>query len=234
MAAQLKIAVVEDNDDLRDSLLDVLGAHGYRVLGFSCAEDLVDAPLTESFGLMILDLNLPGEDGLSLASRLKHVQPGLRVIMMTTRTALGDRVRGYDAGADLYLPKPVAEAELVAAVNAVRRQIASHAGKVPGGASGALRIDSRALVLRGPRGSRPLNASEVRLLMALARAPEQRLEHWQLLQIIGLDLDAAGTANLAVRMTRLRAKFSEVGGPQIVVRSLRTAGYQLCVELRID
>lgn len=233
MDTQLRIGIVEDNDDLRESLVEVLHRLGHLAVGFSCAEDLDGSPVAEAFELLLLDLNLPGEDGLSLASRLKRVQPGLRVIMMTTRTALADRVRGYDIGADLYLPKPVAEDELLAAVRALARQIRADALKTAGGSAPPLQLDVHALQLRGTQAVAPLNALDVALLSALARAPGQRLEHWQLIESLGLQVDDASRANLAVRMTRLRAKLAQVGMTGGVLKSLRASGYQLCVPLEI-
>jgi DNA-binding response OmpR family regulator len=229
----MRIAVIEDNDDLRESLVEALVGRGYACVGLTCAEDLGDMPVAGAFELVILDLNLPGEDGLSLAARLKRVQPGLRVIMMTTRSALGDRVRGYEAGADLYLPKPVAEDELFAAVRALERQIRSGLlNRVDGGKTG-LQLVPEALQVRGPKGAASLSAVEVALLLALARSPTRRLEHWQLIEAIGLEVDDPGKANLAVRMSRLRGKIAQAGYPDGALRSLRAEGYQLCVPLEI-
>ena len=229
----LRIGIVEDNDDLRESLVEVLQACGHIATGFACAEDVDGSPTAAALHLLLLDLNLPGEDGLSLATRLKRVQPSLRVIMMTTRTSLGDRVRGYDVGADLYLPKPVAEDELLAAVRALARQIHSDVLKSAGEASALLQLDVHLQQLTGGQATVPLNASEVAVLAALARAPGQRLEFWQLMEAIGLEVDDSGRANLAVRVTRLRAKLSQAGCTRGALKSLRGAGYQLCVPLEI-
>lgn len=233
MEAHLRIGIVEDNDDLRESLAEVLGRLGHAVRAFSSAEDLADAPRIEPFQLLLLDLNLPGEDGLSLAQRLKRVQPGLRVIMLTTRTALADRVRGYDIGADLYLPKPVAEEELVAAVRSLARQIHSGSLQAVEGTDPALQLDPQALHLRGPNGVALLSSTEVTLLAALACAPGMRMEYWQLIETMGLEVDDASKASLAVKMTRLRGKLGQVGCPSTALRSLRASGYQLCVPLEI-
>jgi len=231
VAAGLSIGLVEDNDDLREAIMDILAGQGHRVVGFPSAEDLVEAPASSPFEIVILDLNLPGEDGLSLAARLKRVQPALRVVMMTTRTAITDRVRGYEVGADLYLPKPVAADELLAAVRALGRQL--HSDTTQSADRPVLQIDSRSLALRGPQGAVPLNASDVVLLTALARAPGQRLDYWQLMQALGLDVDAHGKASLAVRMTRLRGKLGYAGVAGDALKSLRASGYQLCVSLEI-
>ncbi len=233
MDVQLKIGIVEDNIDLLESLIEVLASHGHLATGFSCAEDLNDAALTEIFELMILDLNLPGEDGLSLAVRLKRVQPSLRVIMMSTRTAVDDRVRGYDVGADLYLSKPVAEDELLAAVRALGRSIRSDSMKSASNALDPLQLNSLTSQLRGPHGVTALNPADVVLLSALARAPGRRLEHWQLIEVMGLDVSDASKSNLAVRMTRLRSKLGQVGFAGDALKALRGSGYQLCVPLEI-
>jgi DNA-binding response OmpR family regulator len=233
MDSQLKIGIVEDNLDLLESLVEVLVALGHMVTGYSSAEDMSDAVPFENFELMILDLNLPGEDGLSLASRLKRVQPSLRVIMMTTRTALDDRVRGYDVGADLYLPKPVAEDELIAAVRALGRSIRANSDKRADDDAMRLRLDSQAMLLSGPNGATTLNLVDVMLLSALARAPGQRLEYWQLIAATGMGVDDAGKANLAVRMSRLRGKLSQLGFTGDVLRAMRGSGYQLFVPMEI-
>ena len=233
MDITLNIGIVEDNDDLRESIAEVLAGAGHSVEGFSCAEDLVVTSGSEPLELLLLDLNLPGEDGLSLAGRLRRVHPGLRVIMMTTRTAVQDRVRGYDVGADLYLTKPVAEDELLAAVRALGRQIHAEALQVASRREVLFELDARSRQLRGQGGVAMLNSAEVALLAALACAPGQRLEHWQLLEALGTEVDDASKANLAVRMTRLRGKLSEAGCPGTALRALRASGYQLCIAVEI-
>ena len=232
MEPLIRIGVVEDHDDLRETLVEVLASLGHAVVGFACAEDVDDS--AAAFDLLLVDLNLPGEDGLSLVARLKRAQPSLRVILVTSRAALRDRVRGYDAGADLYLPKPVDETELLAAVRAMTRQLHAETQRVAREAEGLLQLDTRTLQLRGSGGTTTISAVEAALLTALGRAPGQRLEHWQLLEVLGLDLDAEGArSNLAVRLTRLRGKLAEVGCDASALRSLRGTGYQLCVPLAI-
>lgn len=233
MDIPLRIAIVEDNDDLRASLREVVQAAGHFVTAYACAEDVDGSPQAEPFELGLLDLNLPGEDGLSLARRLKHAHPLMRIIMMTTRTGLADRVSGYDAGADLYLPKPISVDELLAAVRAISRQIGAD---LRGGAAqteGLVRLDTRKLRLHGAQGTVLLNRVDVTLLTSLARAPGQRLEHWQLIEAMGQNVDDAAQSNLAVRMSRLRSKLSQLGCTGNALRSLRASGYQLCIVLEI-
>ena len=233
MEKLLRIGIVEDNDDLRDSLSEVLGSLGHLVTAFTCAEDTVDSTVIDALDVMLLDLNLPGEDGLSLAARLKRVQPRLRVIMMSTRTTINERVRGYEIGADLYLPKPVSERELIAAVGSLSRRIVSEAREDARYRSALLQLNVQTMELRYLHSTVSVNAVESTLLQALARAPGQRLLCWQLLQATGEDTTEAAISNLPVRMTRLRGKMTKAGCPASALRALRNSGYQLCVDLEV-
>jgi len=123
VAAHLNIVVVEDNEDLREAIVDVLAALGHRVLGLSCAEELGDEGAQAMIDLLVVDLNLPGEDGVSLSRRLRSTQPGLCILMMTARDTVRDKVAGYEAGADIYLTKPVSIEELSAAVQSLGRRL---------------------------------------------------------------------------------------------------------------
>ena len=123
MATHLNIVVVEDNDDLREAIVEVLSALGHRVLGLTCAEELGDEGAQAVIDLLVVDLNLPGEDGVSLTRRLRQIQPGLRILMMTARDTVRDKVSGYEAGADMYLTKPVSIEELTAAVQSLEQRL---------------------------------------------------------------------------------------------------------------
>ena len=231
MATHLNIAVVEDNDDLRETIVEVLAALGHRVLGLSCAEHLGDAGAQSQIDLLVVDLNLPGEDGVSLSRRLRRTQPGLRILMMTARDTVHDKVAGYEAGADIYLTKPVSIEELSAAVRSLGLRLQTD--QTLQDSEVLLQVQIAGLRAQGPLGSIELNPVEVALLTALARAPGQRLAYWQLFEVMNPRGDAASLANLAVRMTRLRKKLSDVGvnGPTLQV--LRHEGYQLCLPVKL-
>ena len=117
MATHLSIVLVEDNDDLRELTADALRAEGHRVTALSCAEELEDKAGGAAADLFLIDLNLPGEDGFSLARRIRQVQPLVGILIVSARSELQDKVQGYDCGADAYLPKPVPFEELRAAIN---------------------------------------------------------------------------------------------------------------------
>ena len=231
MAACLNIVVVEDNEDLREAIVEVLSALGHRVLGLSCAEELGDEGARARMDLLVVDLNLPGEDGVSLSRRLRRIQPGLCILMLTARDTVRDKVSGYEAGADIYLTKPLSVEELRAAVQSLERRLqVQH--QAPDHQS-VLRLQVAGLQAHGPAGSVELTTIEVSLLSALARAPDQRLAYWQLLEITMTDMERASQANLAVRMTRLRKKLCDTGfdGPTLPV--IRHEGYQLRVPVQL-
>jgi DNA-binding response OmpR family regulator len=232
MATRLSIVVVEDNQDLREAIVDVLTALGHRVVGLSCAEDLNDEGAQPMMDLLVVDLNLPAEDGISLARRLRGAQPGLSILMLTARDTVHDKVSGYDAGADMYLTKPVSVEELSAAVKSIERRIQSH--QPPPNQQAILYVQVAELRARGPGGSTELSAVEVALLSALARAPDQRLAHWQLLQISSSDLQLSSLSNLAVKMTRLRKKLIGAGFDGSALHVIRNEGYQLRLQVQLQ
>ncbi len=100
MATHLNIVVVEDNDDLRSLLCAGLQNAGHRVTGLSCAEALEDQSGVDHVDAFLIDINLPGEDGLSLARRVRRAHPLVGIIILSARSALDDKLQGYDDGAD--------------------------------------------------------------------------------------------------------------------------------------
>ena len=231
MATPLNIVVIEDNEDLREAIVEVLSGLGHRVVALSCAEELGDEGAQAKIDLLVVDLNLPGEDGLSLSRRLRSVQHGLCILMVTARAAVHDKVSGYDAGADIYLTKPISIEELSAAVRSLARR---HQAKAHQPANQpVLFVQVSGQQAHGPGGHVELSTIEVALLSALARAPDQRLAYWQLLEIMMTDLESASQASLAVRMTRLRKKISDAGFDGPVLQVIRQEGYQLRVAVNL-
>ncbi len=115
----LNILVVEDNDSLREATVDFLNAHGHIAQGVVNAEDVDDTPTRDVPDLYLIDVNLPGENGFSLAQRIRQSQPGAGIVLMTARAQLNDRLDGYHHGADNYLIKPVEQLELLACIRSL-------------------------------------------------------------------------------------------------------------------
>lgn len=226
-SAHLSILVVEDHDALRTSLVDLLRTRGHRVEGVASAEDVFDLEALLQPELYLLDLNLPGEDGLSLARRLRQRQPGIGIIMATARQQIADKFNGYEHGADIYLTKPVDPEELLGAILAMARRLR------PASPAGALILDHAALRLSGPTGEAVLTATEARLLDALAKAPEQLLERWQVAVNLGMDTGPLTESSLEVRVANLRRKLVQIGAGAKAIRAVRGFGYKLCVPVGI-
>lgn len=227
MPASLNIAVLEDNDALRALTVDALAAQGHQVFGVYDAEGLSEALATRHIDLLIVDLNLPGEDGLSVTRRLKAVMPALHVIMMTARGSIDDRVLGYGSGADIYLPKPVSERELVAAVAGVARRIDETRAH-----SSELRLDIVGQQLIGTQSVR-LTPTEFVLLKMLAQAPDQRAETFQLLEATQREVDDKAKASLEVQLVNLRKKIDQAGYDKPSIQAIRNEGYRLLCRIRI-
>lgn len=226
MNHSLNVLLVEDHDALRNATIKVLEQAGFGVVGLSCAEDVDDQQEARLYDGYVIDLNLPGEDGLSLAIRLRKAHPKANIIMTTARTHLNDRVKGYDAGANIYMPKPVDPEELVAALRGLtsRSQIADTIAH-------GLQLDPRQQLLAGPSGQCKLALSELRVLLALAQAKDKTLERWQLMVQLSPDGEDISSDSLQVRLSQLRKKLVQCGVDGESIKALRGMGYRLCVPL---
>lgn len=218
----LNIVVVEDHEALRFITVEALTSRGHRVTGVESAECLQERLGNEVIDLIVVDVNLPGEDGISLARRLKQSHPDLGVIVVSVRDRLDQKLGAYESGADVYLTKPVSVEELCAAVSALGKRLAGSTDR----ARRAFGLDLERMRLRGPAGETPLTSQEATLLSALTRAPGHRLETWQLLDQLGW-LDTPGKAALEVPISRLRRKLIGVGAAGNPLVAIRKYGYQL-------
>jgi DNA-binding response OmpR family regulator len=229
----LIVAVVEDHDDLRELTVNALTEQGHRVVGLSCAEEVAERLQGQPIDVFVLDLNLPGEDGLSLAQRLRQAQPHVGVVMLTARTSLDDRLQGYHGGADVYLCKPIEVAELCAAVAAVGRKHLSSSASAAEEAVGWC-LDLKQMTLCGPNNAQVhMTHGDATLLQALITAPGRRMQFWQMGEALEGRSDALSKSNIEVRVARLRKKIAQVDGPSNAIQALRGEGYQLTVPVQL-
>lgn len=226
MNSPMTVMLVEDHDALRNATLKILEQAGFEAVGVACAEDMDDQHEARLYDGYVIDLNLPGEDGLSLATRLRKAHPKANIIMTTARSQLDDRVKGYEAGATIYMSKPVDPQELVAALRSLMLQ-----SRLASSIAHGLQIDPRQQLLAGPAGRCKLAASEVRVLLALAQAKEQTLERWQLMVQLSPDGEDISNDSLQNRLSQLRKKLSQCGVEGESIKALRGMGYRLCVPL---
>jgi two-component system phosphate regulon response regulator OmpR len=228
MDTSLKIILVEDNDDLRDLLAREISKSGYAVQNAGCAEDLDDATATKAFDVLILDINLPGENGLDIARRYKQSNPDIYIIMLTARVGTEDKVIGYEAGADIYLTKPVASVELLAAIRSVGRRLQSQQH-----ADSKVVLNVREMTLTGDKAVE-LNRQETAMLKALSESPNGNLPYYRLLELCGEEVNATSKATLEVRIVRLRKKLAEAGLEGKTIKAIRGDGYQLLSRIAIN
>lgn len=231
MVTKLNIVVVEDNEDLRALTCQVLMNEGHRVRGVSCAEEVDDLVGGEPADVFLIDINLPGESGLSLSQRIRNAQPFVGIIIISARSDLDDKVVGYDSGADLYITKPVVFAELSAAIRSFARR--HEAGKFEN-ASDTQTMVLRKLEVTGSAESVKLTATESTLLTAFARAPSGKLETWQIAEMLGLQADDGMKTNIAMRIARLRKKLLDAGAQGVVIESIRNVGYQIVISVEVN
>lgn len=229
MAAQLEIIVVEDYDLLREELVSFLQRPGWRVRGADSGEQL-DALLRQRPAhIVTLDLNLPFEDGMSIAKRLRTAMPGIGIVMLSARTRPSDRTAGYETGADVYLTKPTNVQELESVIQNLARRLAP---PVPAG----LVLNMGALTLSNPAGvCVGLRLNEAQLLQHLATAPERQMEIDTLLRLMSHNHTThINRFNLAVSISRLRHKIDLALPEKDIVKAVRGYGYKLTVPIVVE
>ncbi|MEO8107347.1 MAG: response regulator transcription factor [Actinomycetes bacterium] len=227
----MRILVADDDQAVRESLRRSLTFNGYEVTLASDGVEARDAATSEQPDLVLLDVNMPGIDGLEVCRQLRASGNQLPILMLTARVEVGDRVLGLDAGADDYLPKPFALEELLARIRALLRRarpaLSESAEDVDEALSFAdLTVDpSTRTVQRGER-SISLTRTEFELLWVLIQRPRRVLSRELILdEVWGYDFPT--TANsLEVYIGYLRRKTESDGEPRLI-HTMRGVGYVL-------
>ncbi|PWK62643.1 response regulator transcription factor [Roseicyclus mahoneyensis] len=217
----LNIIIVEDNGALRESLIDIMAAEGHAVEGFDSAEAFWSGGNIETVDILILDLNLPGEDGISIAHRARADHPGVGIVMLTARDAPDERRIGYESGADIYLTKPSSPPELTSSVEALARRLKQFRPEPK-----TLILDCSTMTLSGPTNRVALSAAEVEILAEFSRAPDHRLEISRIASLIGGNTELSKAA-IEVRIVRLRKKLMAAGISGQPIKAIRNHGYQI-------
>ena len=207
---QKRILIVDDDQRLRELLMRYLTEQGFEVQSASDAPSM-DAQLANNqYQLMVLDLMLPGEDGLAICRRLRGSGNNMPVIMLTARGDEVDRIVGLEMGADDYLPKPFNPRELLARINAVLRRHKSHAihaaheDTISTIQFGEFVFDPAARSLHRNGTAISITSGEFALLNALASHPRQPLSRDRLMELArGRELDAFDRS-VDVQVSRLR------------------------------
>jgi DNA-binding response OmpR family regulator len=226
------IVVVDDEAAARDMVGDYLRMHGFAVSLCDGGSALRAEIAKQRPDLIVLDLNMPQEDGLSIIRDLKQ-KSDIPVIMLTATASPIDRVVGLELGADDYLAKPCELRELLARVRSVLRRAAPRAAAAAAAAPTANRVrfgtkwlDLDVRLLRDEEGNEhPLTASEFSLLKAFAENPKRVLTRERLLELANArDVEAFDRA-IDIRIMRIRRKIEPDPAHPSVIRTVRGGGY---------
>jgi two-component system response regulator MprA len=218
------ILVVDDDPHITDLLRRVLAYEGYSVASAASGNEALNRTLERPPDLIVLDIMLPGIDGLEVAQRLRAAGDNVPVLMLTARDAVADRVKGLETGADDYLVKPFAPEELVARVKALLRRNQEERHEVLRYADVELDTGTRV----AHRGAREIELSptEYELLALFLRRPRQVLTREIILdRVWGMDFEGSSNV-MEVYIGYLRAKLEAEGEPRMI-HTVRGVGYVL-------
>ncbi len=227
--AKATILVVDDEPDVREVLEEYLGAQGYSVVGAENAAAARAAATKQPIDLVLVDIHMPGEDGLSLARHLRERYAKIAIVMLTSASTVVDRIVGLEMGADDYIPKPFDPRELAARVKSVLRRTSSATRADIG--NGRVRIGRCVLDLAAHRltdeggADVPMSSLEFDLLKALAEHPNVALSRERILNLDRpRDWDPFDRS-VDLRVMRLRKKVEPDPEHPRFIRTVRNEGY---------
>ena len=220
----MNVLVVDDEPAVRGSLRRALGLEGYEISTADDGQDALEALAEYDFEAVILDIAMPGIDGIEVCRRVRRSGDRTPILMLTARDAVDDRVAGLDAGADDYLSKPFALRELVARLRALMRRTESAEEPVLEFADLTLNRQTRD-VRRGERAIE-LTRTEFSLLELLLSHPRLVLSRSQIFEHVwGYDFGPTSNS-LGVYIGYLRRKLEAEGEPRLI-QTIRGVGYSL-------
>ena len=231
-----RIAIVEDEPDLRDAVAEYLGANGYDVVTAENADAMRDLVKTQAFHLAILDIAMPGEDGLSLGRWLRQQAP-MGIIYATAAGSPIDRIVGLELGADDYIVKPYELRELLARVRSVLRRV-PRPSETPAGAGkpddserrivafGDFRADLDGRMVTGRGGAiLDLAKSEFDVLEVFLTRSNRLLSRATISDAIGFNEEPESSRAVDIRIMRLRKKIEDDPSNPKFLRTVRGEGY---------
>ena len=225
------VLAIDDDPSVRQMIADYLGDNDIRVTAIASGRGIADVMARHTIDLIVLDLKLPGEDGMTIARALR-AESNVPIIMLTGRKDEADRVMGLELGADDYLTKPFSPRELLARIRSLLRRsraqesIADGLARVRAYRFAGWELNVRLRRLRSPQGEIVATTnSEFNLLVAFLAAPQRVLSREQLLELSRLHNDEVYDRSVDVQVGRLRKKIEPKGTSTRLIRTERGAGY---------
>ncbi len=237
MNVEPHILIVDDHREMRELVSRALAKDGFRVSSAGDGKAMRKALADARIDLVLLDLMLPGEDGLSLCRALR-AESDIPIIMLTAKGDEVDRVVGHELGADDYVPKPFGSRELIARIRAVLRR--NRARETPAAQDKAKRykfdrwtfdVDRREL-LADDAVATPLSTGEFDLLLVLVEHPQRTLSRDQLLDLARGRAASVFDRSMDTQVSRLRKKIERDPGDPRIIKTVWGGGYLFVPEVR--
>jgi DNA-binding response OmpR family regulator len=221
----MRILVIEDERQLAGHVTRALARHGHSVSAVHDGAEGLKSILADPPDLVVLDLNLPGLDGLSVLVRLREAQSPSRVLILTARGEVEHRIKGLHAGADDYLAKPFSMDELAARIEALGRR------GTPSASGDLLKVADLHMDIRHRRVSRagrsiPLSPREFDVLQVLMQEPGRPFSRTELCERVWQRDHEYDTRTVEIFITRLRKKI-EAPGAAALIQTVRGVGYSI-------
>ncbi len=223
----MRLLLAEDERELSNALVAILRHQHYSVDAVYNGNDALDYGLAENYDGIILDIMMPGKDGITVLRALREQGVKTPVLLLTAKSEIEDRITGLDAGADDYLPKPFDTGELLARIRAMTRRTADFTPNVL--RLGNVTLDRETFMLTGGAGAVRLGNKEYQMLEMLMRSPNRLLSAEQFMERVwGYDTEAE-MGVVWVYISYLRKKLAAVGA-DVEIKAVRGLGY--CLEVR--
>jgi len=236
--ARVHVLAVDDDSSVRQMIIDYLGDNDMHVTALADGRGIAETLARDTIDLIVLDLKLPGEDGMQIARNLR-AESNIPIIMLTGRKEEADRVMALELGADDYLTKPFSPRELLARIRALLRRardhetIADSLTKIRAYRFAGWELNVRLRKLTSPEGEKvAITNSEFNLLVAFLAAPKRVLSREQLLDLSRLHNDEVYDRAIDVQVGRLRRKI-ERGAAGGFIQTERGAGYVFNADVEV-
>jgi len=237
--SRFHILAIDDDPSMRQMIADYLADNDILVTVAESGKEIAEIMARDTIDLLILDLKLPGEDGMQIARRLRD-ESDVPIIMLTGRKDEADRVMGLELGADDYLTKPFSPRELLARIRALLRRsraretVADSLSRIRAYRFAGWELNVRLRRLRSPEGETiPTTNSEFNLLVAFLAAPQRVLSREQLLELSRLHDDEVYDRSIDVQILRLRRKIEADPSSPTMIRTERGVGYYFDAPVKV-
>ncbi len=220
----MRVLIAEDEVSIARALKVMLEKNKYAVDMVHNGNDALDYIRAMSYDVMVLDIMMPGKDGIEVLKATRAAGNTTPALFLTAKAEVADRVAGLDAGADDYLPKPFAASEFLARIRALTRRSNTYASTVL--TLGNVTLDCSQYILRTPQEESRLNNKEYQLMELFLRHPRQVFSLEHLMDKVW-DLDTESEMNVVwTYIAVLRKKLKQIGA-NVMIRTIRGAGYTL-------